>query len=155
MQWAGYDSDADRWVYYSQYAFSVTLCICSWEPSENVQQCDRLLASFWKYVGMDDKDYPVGYEVAAGQSWISPYSITLFPANFQPFTDKEKQYFAETFVKSSKRKSDKATKKVRQIWTPSTRDSSTQRVYRRGESRSRVYQRKVPWMTRRVQTKNL
>lgn len=70
---------------------------------------------------MDNNDYPVGYEVAAGEDWISPCFITLFLANSQPLTDKEKQYFAETFVKSSKQKSDKGTnKKDRQVGKTST-----------------------------------
>lgn len=62
----------------------MVLSVCSWEPSDNVQQCNRLLASFWKHVGMDDKDYPIGYEVVAEESWISPCSITLFLADPQP-----------------------------------------------------------------------
>lgn len=69
---------------------------------------------------MDNNDYPVGYEVAAGEDWISPCFITLFAANSQPFTDKEKRYFAETFVKS-KQKSDKETnRKDRQVGKMST-----------------------------------
>lgn len=68
IKWAGYGSDAD-----------------SWEPAENVKQCDRLLGSFWRHVGIDDEDYPIGYEVAAREEWIN----------------KEKKYFAETFVKSA------------------------------------------------------
>ncbi|KAF8446174.1 hypothetical protein L210DRAFT_3474689 [Boletus edulis BED1] len=81
VKWAGYASDAD-----------------SWEPAENVKQCDRLLTSFWKHIGTDDNDYPVGYETAAEEDWI----------------DKEKRYFQETFFKSSKRKSDKASKEDQQ-----------------------------------------
>ncbi|KAF8559316.1 hypothetical protein OG21DRAFT_1493233 [Imleria badia] len=87
VKWAGYESDAD-----------------SWEPTGNVQQCDRLLASFWKHVGTDDEDYPIGYEIAATEDWIN----------------KEKRYFQETFLKSSKRKSDKATKKERRRSKSST-----------------------------------
>ncbi|KIJ05620.1 hypothetical protein PAXINDRAFT_103699, partial [Paxillus involutus ATCC 200175] len=78
VKWAGYDSDAN-----------------SWEPAENVKQCDRLLASFWKHVGTDDEDYSIGYEVDAGEDWIN----------------KEKRYFAETFVKPSRRKAEKEAKK--------------------------------------------
>ena len=42
----------------------------SWEPSENVADCTRLLESFWKHVGMDNEDYPTGYEVSAEPEWI-------------------------------------------------------------------------------------
>ncbi|KAJ3541216.1 hypothetical protein NM688_g6118 [Phlebia brevispora] len=52
--WAGYDSDAD-----------------SWEPSENVQECKRLLQSFWEDIGTDDMDYLPGYEVSASPAWIA------------------------------------------------------------------------------------
>ncbi|KAG8220012.1 hypothetical protein J3R82DRAFT_1023 [Butyriboletus roseoflavus] len=78
VKWAGYDSDSD-----------------SWEPSANVRQCERLLASFWKHIGTDNNDYPIGYETAAGEEWIN----------------KEKRYFAETFAKSSKQTAGKATNK--------------------------------------------
>lgn len=59
------------------HSFSAVLTICSWEPAENVQQCNRLLASFWKHVGTDDEDYPIGYEVEADASWISPSFVAL------------------------------------------------------------------------------
>ncbi|KAH7924008.1 hypothetical protein BV22DRAFT_545137 [Leucogyrophana mollusca] len=65
VKWGGYDSDAN-----------------SWEPQENVQGCDRLLKSFWTHIGHDDKDYPIGYQVAAKDFWIQ----------------KEKKYFSETFA---------------------------------------------------------
>ncbi|KAH7883814.1 hypothetical protein F5I97DRAFT_1895879 [Phlebopus sp. FC_14] len=78
VKWAGYDSDDD-----------------SWEPAENVQQCDRLLASFWKHVGVDDNDYAIGYEAAAKDDWIN----------------KEKQYFAQNFLKQPKSKSHKESKR--------------------------------------------
>ncbi|TFY65795.1 hypothetical protein EVG20_g5292 [Dentipellis fragilis] len=54
VKWAGYDSDAD-----------------SWEPSENVHSCDRLLRSFWTHVGTDNEDYEPGYLVEAEPSWIA------------------------------------------------------------------------------------
>ncbi|KIK04288.1 hypothetical protein K443DRAFT_130917 [Laccaria amethystina LaAM-08-1] len=54
VKWAGYDSEAN-----------------SWEPQENLETCDRLLGSFWEHVGMDNQDYPVGYEVVAKDYWIS------------------------------------------------------------------------------------
>ncbi|KAN0100824.1 hypothetical protein V8E55_000808 [Tylopilus felleus] len=81
VKWAGYNSDSD-----------------SWEPSSNVQQCDRLLESFWKHVGMDNEDYAIGHVIEAKEDWI----------------EREKRYFQDTFVKRSKRKSEKTTKKNRQ-----------------------------------------
>ncbi|KAA1468560.1 hypothetical protein DENSPDRAFT_474386 [Dentipellis sp. KUC8613] len=54
VKWAGYESDAD-----------------SWEPSENVHSCDRLLRSFWTHVGTDNEDYDPGYVVEAEPSWIA------------------------------------------------------------------------------------
>jgi hypothetical protein len=42
----------------------------SWEPEENLEGCQRLRLSFWKHVGMDDRDYMIGYEAAASHEWI-------------------------------------------------------------------------------------
>jgi len=42
----------------------------SWEPEENLEACSRLLASFWEHVGMDNKDYPIGFEIKAQKDWI-------------------------------------------------------------------------------------
>ncbi|KAG1716344.1 hypothetical protein ID866_828 [Astraeus odoratus] len=78
VKWAGYGSDAD-----------------SWEPAENVKQCDRLLRSFWKHVGTDDNDYPIGFEIPAREEWIN----------------KEKKYFADTFFVPSAKKVEKEVKK--------------------------------------------
>ncbi|KAG1757322.1 hypothetical protein EDB19DRAFT_1623851 [Suillus lakei] len=63
VKWAGYDSDAD-----------------TWEPQQNVKQCDRLLCSFWDHIGTDDGDYPVGYEIAARDHWISETWLTFCSA---------------------------------------------------------------------------
>ncbi|OJA18806.1 hypothetical protein AZE42_00847 [Rhizopogon vesiculosus] len=78
VKWAGYDSDAD-----------------SWEPQENVKQCERLLSSFWKHVGIDDEDYSVGYEIAAQDYWIK----------------EEKDFFAKQFAGEGSRKSENDNKK--------------------------------------------
>ena len=43
---------------------------CSWEPEENLEGCERLRESFWRHIGMDDRDYMVGYEVSASHAWI-------------------------------------------------------------------------------------
>ncbi|EKM60867.1 uncharacterized protein PHACADRAFT_204012 [Phanerochaete carnosa HHB-10118-sp] len=53
VRWAGYGPEAD-----------------SWEPSENVEGCDRLLKSFWKHVGTDDNDYEEGCVFEAEPEWI-------------------------------------------------------------------------------------
>ncbi|KAG2155418.1 hypothetical protein DEU56DRAFT_724594 [Suillus clintonianus] len=60
VKWAGYDSDAD-----------------TWEPQDNVKQCDRLLNSFWGHVGTDDDDYSVGFEITAKDYWISESQLTF------------------------------------------------------------------------------
>ncbi|KAG1755034.1 uncharacterized protein EDB91DRAFT_268613 [Suillus paluster] len=77
VKWAGYDSDSD-----------------TWEPQQNVKQCDRLLNSFWKHIGTDDDDYSVGYEIAAKDSWIQ----------------QEKDFFAAQFSEETKRKGEKIKK---------------------------------------------
>jgi len=53
------------------YYACLTQCKISWEPQENLKQCERLLTSFWKHIGTDDDDYSVGYEAVAQDSWIS------------------------------------------------------------------------------------
>ncbi|KAI0824082.1 hypothetical protein BC628DRAFT_1379753 [Trametes gibbosa] len=53
VKWANYDSAED-----------------TWEPTDNLDKCQRLLASFWADIGLDNKDYPEGYEVRATPSWI-------------------------------------------------------------------------------------
>ncbi|KAG2368177.1 hypothetical protein BDR07DRAFT_111892 [Suillus spraguei] len=78
VKWAGYDSDAD-----------------TWEPADNLRQCNRLLQSFWLHVGTDDNDYSVGYEITAKNQWIK----------------QEKEFFARQFSEDAKRKSEKDTKK--------------------------------------------
>ncbi|KAG1885640.1 hypothetical protein F4604DRAFT_1951840 [Suillus subluteus] len=78
VKWAGYDSDAD-----------------TWEPSQNVLKCQRLLSSFWDHVGNDDDDYSVGYEITAKDHWIK----------------KEKEFFATQFAEDAKLNSEKDTKK--------------------------------------------
>jgi hypothetical protein len=42
----------------------------SWEPEENLEGCERLRESFWRHIGMDDRDYMIGYEVSASHAWI-------------------------------------------------------------------------------------
>jgi hypothetical protein len=50
----------------------------SWEPAENVEQCDRLLRSFWKHVGMDNDDYTPGDQFDAEDWWIGVYEYSIF-----------------------------------------------------------------------------
>ncbi|KAF8746326.1 hypothetical protein AX14_000109 [Amanita brunnescens Koide BX004] len=68
VKWAGYDSDAD-----------------SWEPEENVAGCQRLLTSFWEHIGVDDKDYNVGYIAEADKQWIK----------------REKRFFAKEYISAN------------------------------------------------------
>ncbi|CDO70283.1 hypothetical protein BN946_scf184942.g83 [Trametes cinnabarina] len=72
VKWANYDSEDD-----------------TWEPEEHLDNCKRLLASFWADVGMDDNDYEEGYIVKATPSWIK----------------REKKIFARTLGGSSGRHS--------------------------------------------------
>lgn len=58
------------WMHFTLPFFSLLNLTCSWEPQQNVKQCERLLTSFWKHIGTDDEDYHVGYEVAAQDDWI-------------------------------------------------------------------------------------
>ncbi|KAJ6604314.1 hypothetical protein DFH09DRAFT_1300551 [Mycena vulgaris] len=53
VKWAGYGSDDD-----------------TWEPAVGLMACQRLLASFWDEIGLDDKDYPEGTLVEASEKWI-------------------------------------------------------------------------------------
>ncbi|KAF8640769.1 hypothetical protein AX17_000419 [Amanita inopinata Kibby_2008] len=70
VKWAGYDSDQN-----------------SWEPEENVADCQRLLASFWEHIGLDNEDYPVGYTVPAKEHWIK----------------REKKFFAREYSNAQER----------------------------------------------------
>lgn len=74
----------------------------SWEPDENVKDCTRLLESFWKHIGLDDKDYPAGYEVEAKPRWIGKSSnlSKRHPSQSRVFEEKEKRYFAEEYIRT-------------------------------------------------------
>ncbi|KAI0307557.1 hypothetical protein B0F90DRAFT_1674737 [Multifurca ochricompacta] len=71
VSWAGYSSEED-----------------SWEPAENVEQCDRLLRSFWRHIGMDDEDYSPGDQFDAHPWWIK----------------QEREYFAKMWSNKVKKK---------------------------------------------------
>lgn len=75
----------------------------SWEPSENVEGCERLLKSFWKEVGHDDEDYEEGYVAEASPDWIgtNPLDLSLTRCSlFNPA--REKQFFHENFGRPQK-----------------------------------------------------
>lgn len=76
----------------------------SWEPHENVQECHRLLTSFWAHVGVDNDDYPIGYCVEAKTHWISMWTSTLqFLVMWLTIClDKEKAFFAVEFFQQQK-----------------------------------------------------
>ncbi|KAH9075786.1 hypothetical protein EDB83DRAFT_2352309 [Lactarius deliciosus] len=67
--WAGYSSDEDS-------------------LHENVVQCDRLLSSFWKHIGIDDQDYSPGDRFDAQPAWI----------------EREREFFANQWGKVKKKK---------------------------------------------------
>ncbi|GJE87775.1 Chromatin organization modifier domain-containing protein [Phanerochaete sordida] len=84
VKWAGYGPEAD-----------------SWEPTENVEGCERLLKSFWNHIGLDNEDYEEGYVVEASPKWI----------------EDEKAFFHEHFGRpesahKKKRRDSKAQKPV-------------------------------------------
>ncbi|KAG1801349.1 uncharacterized protein HD556DRAFT_869553 [Suillus plorans] len=94
----GYDSDAD-----------------TWEPTDNVKQCERLLCSFWDHVGNDDDDdYAVGFEITAKDHWI----------------EQEKEFFATQFSEEANRKSEKDTNKppIKQTLEPKQVEKDTHRL---------------------------
>ena len=52
---------------------------CSWEPEENLEQCDRLLVNFrrqhWKQLRRND--YKCGYQINAKPDWIGLFTLVL------------------------------------------------------------------------------
>ncbi|KAG6381397.1 hypothetical protein JVT61DRAFT_5811 [Boletus reticuloceps] len=108
VKWAGYASDAD-----------------SWEPAENVKQCDRLLTSFWKHVGTDDNDYPVGYETAAKEDWIGPYCFTTrFLPYSESFSQIKKAIFPGDICQVLETKERRKSKSTTSLVSESTADDS-------------------------------
>lgn len=77
VSWAGYQSDED-----------------SWEPADNVVQCDRLLSSFWNHIGNDDYDYSPGAKFDAQPGWIK----------------QERDFFAKQWGKVKKKKTSSRNK---------------------------------------------
>lgn len=48
-----------------------------WEPERNLRGCPRLLESFWKAVGTDNRDYPIGYIAKPSDAWIGEFITYL------------------------------------------------------------------------------
>lgn len=90
---------------------------CSWEPQENVQQCERLLTSFWKHIGTDDNDYSVGYEIAAQDYWIRETRLPFISGVSDYSGEEEKNFFAKQFAGEGKRNSE--DNKKRKVGAPS------------------------------------
>ncbi|KAF9535810.1 hypothetical protein CPB83DRAFT_842386 [Crepidotus variabilis] len=51
VKWAGYDTD-------------------TWEPTQNLISCNRLVDSFWQDIGTDNEDYQVGEVLEPSPQWI-------------------------------------------------------------------------------------
>lgn len=56
---------------YAVRALDIFQLSSRWEPAGNLNNCKRLLDSFWDDIGIDDNDYHEGYTVHATPSWIS------------------------------------------------------------------------------------
>ncbi|KAK7064499.1 chromo domain-containing protein [Favolaschia claudopus] len=82
VKWGGYGSDED-----------------SWEPSANVAACQRLLASFWEEVGVDNNDYNEGDVFAASKKWIKKER-----ARFKTEFDKSKEEERKQKERAEKKK---------------------------------------------------
>ncbi|KAJ7666449.1 hypothetical protein B0H17DRAFT_1089829 [Mycena rosella] len=115
VQWAGYGSDDD-----------------TWEPEEGLAACTRLLGSFWKEIGLDDKDYPMGTVVVPTPKWIRK-ERARFKIDFEKGKDeKRKQKERADRRKEEAYAAKKAAKKRKQNETTSKplRSSSSTSVPR-------------------------
>ncbi|KAJ3769478.1 hypothetical protein FB446DRAFT_747819 [Lentinula raphanica] len=65
VKWFGYDNPNED----------------TWEPPENIANCQRLLGSFWTEVGGDDGDYFPGYECTPSREWIEKEKIRFARMN--------------------------------------------------------------------------
>ncbi|KAI0094587.1 hypothetical protein BDY19DRAFT_913567 [Irpex rosettiformis] len=89
----------------------------SWEPTENVEGCKRLLKSFWENVGMDNQDHHPGDMVEPSREWIA----------------QERAFFQEAFGGKSSKKSKHdhildTTASSSTIAGPSTSSSNTKHI---------------------------
>jgi hypothetical protein len=77
----------------------------SWEPAEDVKDCDRLLRSFWRHIGMDNEDYSPGDKFDAEDEWISEseYMVCNLYAQSRAI-GKEREYFANVWRDKAKKK---------------------------------------------------
>jgi hypothetical protein len=97
LKWAGYDSDADRCVHAVILYLTYVTLSNSWEPENNVKECQRLLKSFWTHIGIDEEDYPPGYSIEASPEWISMSAVICYylRGSLQRLVVAERRYFAE------------------------------------------------------------
>lgn len=76
----------------------------SWEPQPNLEECIRLMESFWSDIGLDNKRYSVGFEVKASEEWIGMcikedvVSVCLM-LTYIYHPAKERKYFWHNFGK--------------------------------------------------------
>jgi hypothetical protein len=59
--------------------------INSWEPAVNLEQCERLVESFWDDIGHDNADHPEGTECIPSERWIGEH--TFFRAELLSFME--------------------------------------------------------------------
>ncbi|KAF9480026.1 hypothetical protein BDN70DRAFT_920799 [Pholiota conissans] len=109
VKWAGYDSDAN-----------------SWEPSKNVESCERLLASFWDHVGIDNKDYFPGDVICAKEDWIEKEKA-FFAKEYQNSLSEKKKKKDERRMDEARKKKSKKTSREPPA-TPIASSSKVQRV---------------------------
>ncbi|KDR73701.1 hypothetical protein GALMADRAFT_158176 [Galerina marginata CBS 339.88] len=57
VEWAGLDNDGKKYL-------------PTWEPQENLQQCERLVKGFWENVGPEKRQYEVGFVLKPDEDWI-------------------------------------------------------------------------------------
>lgn len=72
--------------------------------------CQRLLTSFWEHIGVDNKDYEVGYVARADEPWIS--CVVFFSSLLLPnhLTERERRFFAKEYTKEQTRKQEREHK---------------------------------------------
>ncbi|KIK63961.1 hypothetical protein GYMLUDRAFT_425244 [Collybiopsis luxurians FD-317 M1] len=96
VKWFGYDDPAED----------------TWEPQKNIANCQRLLASFWAEIGVDNDDYYPGWEGVPSEKWIKK-ERAFFAANHK---DKDRQRRLEAQrereIKEEKKREEKKRKQV-------------------------------------------
>ncbi|KAJ7293251.1 hypothetical protein C8J57DRAFT_1268515 [Mycena rebaudengoi] len=94
VKWAGYGSEDD-----------------SWEPAPLLAGCQRLLASFWENVGLDDRDYPVGEVLTPTDKWIRKERKRFAAENSNSKEEERKQKERADQRREAKYAAEKAKKK--------------------------------------------